>query len=318
MSSQLREVGAGVRGEQRYNRHGSADSRRAQRARPGAECCGDPRRPRRLRCVGRKSQRKVVEGEWRPDKVTARVRPSCLDGARCREGLRPRGALAAPKGGDPPAVALGVRYPGAARITRWTSLSCMRTLRPSWRSRTHPAARTSVSVTRSVATGRRPRRRAARLTRAIGQVGSPRPASNEGKPYRYAACEEDVRRAREGARHGRELGRAVRDYLEYLEWTKPTRGRKRDTSPERIAEVEAQLAEADSPLQRLQLIQLRKDLEAAAETDDDPAEGERLRKAFVKAALPYSKSKGITYSAWREAGVPADVLRDAGITRGGS
>jgi hypothetical protein len=116
-------------------------------------------RPRRLRCVGRKSQRKVVEGEWRPDKVTARVRPSCLDGARCREGLRPRGALAAPKGGDPPAVALGVRYPGAARITRWTSLSCMRTLRPSWRSRTHPAARTSVSVTRSVATGRRPRSR---------------------------------------------------------------------------------------------------------------------------------------------------------------
>ena len=57
--------------------------------------------------------------------------------------------------------------------------------------------------------------------------------------------------------HGRELGRAVRDYLEYLEWSKPTRGRKRDTSPERIAEVEAQIAEADSPLQRLQLIHAR-------------------------------------------------------------
>src|SRR6202011_4796904 len=84
--------------------------------------------------------------------------------------------------------------------------------------------------------------------------------------------------------HGRELGRAVRDYLEYLEWSKPTRGRKRDTSPERLAEVDAQIAEADSPLQRLQLIQLRKDLEAAVETDDDPAEGERLRKPLVKAA----------------------------------
>jgi hypothetical protein len=115
---------------------------------------------------------------------------------------------------------------------------------------------------------------------------------------------------------GRELGRAVRDYLEYLEWAKPTRGRKRDTSPERIAEVEAQIAEAESPLQRLQLIQLRKDLEAAVETEDDPAEGERLRKAFVKAARPYSKAKGITYGAWREVGVPADVLREAGITRG--
>ena len=118
--------------------------------------------------------------------------------------------------------------------------------------------------------------------------------------------------------HGRELGRAVRDYLEYLEWSKPTRGRKRDTSPERLAEVEAQLAEADSPLQRLQLIQLRKDLEAAVETDDDPAEGERLRRQFVKVARPYSKATGITYGTWREIGVPADALREAGITRGGS
>jgi hypothetical protein len=62
-------------------------------------------------------------------------------------------------------------------------------------------------------------------------------------------------------------------------------------------------------MERLLLIQLRKDLEAAADTEDDPAEAERLRKAFVNAALPYSESKGITYSAWREAGVPADVLR---------
>jgi hypothetical protein len=116
--------------------------------------------------------------------------------------------------------------------------------------------------------------------------------------------------------HGRELGRSVRDYLEYLEWSKPTRGRKRDTSPERIAEVDAQIAEADSPLQRLQLIQLRKDLEAAAETDD-PAEGEHIRKAFVKAARPYSKSKGISYGAWREAGAPADGLKESGITRSG-
>jgi hypothetical protein len=81
--------------------------------------------------------------------------------------------------------------------------------------------------------------------------------------------------------------------------------------------IASQIAEADSPLQRLQLIQLRKDLEAAAETDDDPAEGERLRNAFVKTARPYSQSKGITYGTWREMGVPADALREAGITRGG-
>jgi hypothetical protein len=140
----------------------------------------------------------------------------------------------------------------------------------------------------------------------------------KGSPTAMAPAKKMSDAHKKALAHGRELGRAVRDYLEYLEWTKPTRGRKRDTSPERIAEVDAQLADADSPLQRLQLIQLRKDLEAAAETDDDPAEAERLRKAFVKAARPYSQSKGITYGTWREAGVPADVLRDAGITRSGS
>src|SRR5438270_13940213 len=117
---------------------------------------------------------------------------------------------------------------------------------------------------------------------------------------------------------GRESARAVRDYLEWLEYSAPRRGRKRDTSPERIAQIEAQIAEARSPIERLGLVQLRHDLEAAAQDDDDPAEGERLRKQFVKHARAYSRAKGIGYAAWREVGVPADVLREAGITRGGA
>jgi hypothetical protein len=117
---------------------------------------------------------------------------------------------------------------------------------------------------------------------------------------------------------GREQARAVRDYLEWLEWSKPTRGRKRDTSPERIAEVDGQIAEAASPLQRLQLLQLRRDLEAASQEEDDPEEGERVRKAFVKNARAYARAKGISYASFREIGVPADVLKEAGITRGGA
>jgi hypothetical protein len=35
----------------------------------------------------------------------------------------------------------------------------------------------------------------------------------------------------------------------------------------------------------------------------------------VKSAAPYSERKGITYSAWREVGVPANVLEKAGISR---
>lgn len=115
---------------------------------------------------------------------------------------------------------------------------------------------------------------------------------------------------------GREHGRAVRNYLEWLESQAPRRGRKRDTSPERLAELDDQIAEATSPLQRLQLVQLRHDLEDAARDGEDPQEGERLRKQFVKSARAFSKAKGISYAAWREIGVPADALKEAGITRG--
>ena len=117
---------------------------------------------------------------------------------------------------------------------------------------------------------------------------------------------------------GREQARVARDYLEWLEWSKPTRGRKRDTSPARLAEVEAENADATSPLQRLQLVQLRHDLESASQDEDDPAEGERLRKQFVRVAKAYSKAKGISYGAWREIGVGADALREAGISRSGA
>ena len=85
-----------------------------------------------------------------------------------------------------------------------------------------------------------------------------------------------------------------------------------------LAEVEQQISETESALQRLQLIQLRRDLEAASETEDDPREEERVRKAFVKSARAYGASKGISYASWREIGVPGDVLKEAGITRGGA
>ncbi|MHB1534624.1 MAG: hypothetical protein ACYC1D_08440 [Acidimicrobiales bacterium] len=40
-----------------------------------------------------------------------------------------------------------------------------------------------------------------------------------------------------------------------------------------------------------------------------------LETAFVKVASGYSERKGLSYAAWREAGVSADVLRRAGIRR---
>ena len=40
-----------------------------------------------------------------------------------------------------------------------------------------------------------------------------------------------------------------------------------------------------------------------------------LEKGFVKSAKTYSERKGITYSTWREVGVPADVLEEGRISR---
>lgn len=117
---------------------------------------------------------------------------------------------------------------------------------------------------------------------------------------------------------GREQGRAVRGYLEALDSNRPRRGRKRtpDSVKRRLSRISQELDQA-APLQRLQLVQermdLRRELERLSSTTDNAA----LEKAFTKVAKAYSQRKGISYAAWRELGVPADVLRRAGITRGG-
>ena len=115
---------------------------------------------------------------------------------------------------------------------------------------------------------------------------------------------------------GRAQGRAVRLYLEALEANKPKRGRKRtpESMKKRLEKVTAEL-EAAEPLQRLQLTQEQLDLEAelaASETKVDMAE---LEQGFVASAAGYAARKGISYTAFRSVGVPAAVLKAAGISR---
>jgi hypothetical protein len=115
---------------------------------------------------------------------------------------------------------------------------------------------------------------------------------------------------------GRDQGRAVRRYLEALEANKPKRGRKRspESMKKRLAAVEDEIASAD-PLKRLHLVQERLDLQAALETTEATVDIDELEKEFVSAAATYSERKGISYSAWRELGVPSNVLDRAGISR---
>lgn len=115
---------------------------------------------------------------------------------------------------------------------------------------------------------------------------------------------------------GRNQGRAVRAYLEALESSKPKRGRKRtpETITKRLAAIEADLPTADA-VKRLHLIQERIDLQAELDTKEETIDLEALEREFAAAAKPYSDRKGISYTAWRQIGVPAAALNAAGITR---
>lgn len=115
---------------------------------------------------------------------------------------------------------------------------------------------------------------------------------------------------------GRAEGKIVRDYLEALKRTKLKRGRKRtpESIKRRLNTIKNEFENVDAVTQ-LKYAQERLDLaielaELTAKVDIAP-----LEKAFVKIAKGYGERNGITYSAWREIGVDATVLKKAGVTR---
>ncbi len=116
---------------------------------------------------------------------------------------------------------------------------------------------------------------------------------------------------------GRAQGRAVRNYLEALDAHRPKRGRKRtpDSVRTRLGRLDREIDEADV-VERLQLVQERMDLQRELEAMENKVDMSQLEADFVAAARGYSARKGITYAAWREVGVPAQVLKSADIPRG--
>ena len=115
---------------------------------------------------------------------------------------------------------------------------------------------------------------------------------------------------------GRNESRIVSRYLEALAAGKGKRGRKR--TPEsinmQITRIDKDLAEA-SPIRRLELVQRRFDLVAERDRLATRIDLEGLEKEFVKVAKSYAKRNSIGYSAFRELGVSAELLKRAGISR---
>ena len=117
----------------------------------------------------------------------------------------------------------------------------------------------------------------------------------------------------------RSENKAVSDYLDALETNRPRRGRKRtaDAMRKRLEAIAEDL-ETASPIRRVQLVQERIDLEKSIVASAEIVDISELEEGFVAVAVSYSGRKGITYSAWREVGVPASTLQGAGISRGAS
>ena len=115
---------------------------------------------------------------------------------------------------------------------------------------------------------------------------------------------------------GRQEGRAVRDYLDSLRTNKPKRGRKRtsDSIRKRLDAIDDELTTADA-LTELKLVQERRNLQSELESKSAAVDQTAVEEAFVQVAKSYGERQGISYNAWREVGVPAPVLKRAGIGR---
>lgn len=129
-----------------------------------------------------------------------------------------------------------------------------------------------------------------------------------------AAKKQTTKRAAPQPRSETEM---VRRYLDALLAPKP---RGPLSSPqwleERLNEVKEALSnDGLGSLERLAMTQKRLDLERQLQVANfnGGRSLEQLEVEFVVVAASYSERKGITYPAWRQVGVPAAVLRKAGI-----
>jgi hypothetical protein len=116
---------------------------------------------------------------------------------------------------------------------------------------------------------------------------------------------------------GRHVSAIVDRYLSALHVPKQ-RGRKVSVASlqQRLSAAEAKLKHA-SGVARLTAAQEVRDLKARLATvaSSGAQDIKALEAAFVRVAKKFGEKRGIGYGAWRDAGVPAQVLKRAGVRR---
>jgi hypothetical protein len=113
---------------------------------------------------------------------------------------------------------------------------------------------------------------------------------------------------------GRREARIVEGYLSSLERKQVHRGRRSGAEIAReLDRVNGELQHA-AAMDRLALLQAREDLQREA-LEVAPEDDAELEAQFIAIVRTYGERKGISYSTWREIGVPKGVLEAAGIPR---
>lgn len=118
---------------------------------------------------------------------------------------------------------------------------------------------------------------------------------------------------KEALARGRREARAIKAYLKALESRRPGRPVSKESLQKRLEKVNERLESAENPLETVDLIQTKLDIEKSLSEVENAQDMDSLETGFVENAASYSERKGVTYTAWREFGVPAKVLRSAGI-----
>ena len=112
---------------------------------------------------------------------------------------------------------------------------------------------------------------------------------------------------------GRLEARSVKAYLDALGNKKRGRPVTKASLQKKLSTIDSKLKSEPNPLKRLDLMQARADTENAVGNFENTVDPEELATGFVAHAKSYSQRKGISYNTWRQFGVPAEVLRKAGI-----
>ena len=115
---------------------------------------------------------------------------------------------------------------------------------------------------------------------------------------------------------GRRESKAIKAYLVAISVPK-RRGRPVTTEAleAKIASLDRRILEEADVLARVDLYQARIDAQEALNQMEAVVDIDALEAGFVECAGSYSLRKGITWPAWREAGVSAEVLQAAGVKR---